>query len=238
MSDALKPIEWNRLLVEGLVIVTSILLAFAIDAWWDNRLEQQAEKRQLLSILAELETNAEIIQEKRDTLAIAEEAAREILSWTGPEPQPLTGTELTDTFRRMYSIGSFMLLRGAANTYLSGAQSAGIGHDNVRKSIANWYAFGDELERQYSWLRDVHASLGTYLADSVPMRYFDASHPAMQDIRPSRFPMNQADLLADQKFESRVSLYLIRMRFFEDQAAELLDSHVSLIAQIRDAAED
>jgi len=227
--------EWERLLVEGLVIVASILLAFAIDAWWENRLEQQAEKHQLLSILAELDTNAERIQEKRDTLAVAEEAAREFLAWTGPEPQPIAQTKLTETFSRMYSIGSFALLRGASNTYLSGAQSADISRDNVRKSIANWYALGDELERQYSWLRDVHTSLATYLVDTVPMQYFDAAHPAMQDIGPSRFPMNQADLLADPKFESRVSLYLIRIRFFEEQAAEMLDSRARLISQIRDA---
>ncbi|MDH4256284.1 MAG: hypothetical protein OEX74_15225 [Gammaproteobacteria bacterium] len=238
MSDAPKLIEWNRLLVEGVVIVASILLAFAIDASWESRLEQQAEKGQLLSVLAELETNAERIQDKLDALYVAEAAAIEILSWTGPEPQPVTETELTAAFTRMYSIGSFALLRGASNTYLSGAQSAAISHEDVRKSIADWYEYGDELERQYSWLREVHASLGAYLADTVPMLYFDASHPAMRGIRQSRFPMNHATMLADQRFESRVSLYLIRIKFFQEQAAELIDSHGELIAQIRDAVDD
>ncbi len=30
-------IEWKRLITEGGVIVVSILLAFAIDAWWHER---------------------------------------------------------------------------------------------------------------------------------------------------------------------------------------------------------
>jgi len=238
MSDASRPIEWDRLLVEGVVIVASILLAFAIDASWENRLERQAEKGQLLSVLAELETNAERIQDKLDALAIAEVAAREFLSWTGPEPQTVTESELTAAFTRMYSIGSFEFLRGASNTYLSGAQSAAISHVNVRKSIAGWYEDGDELERQYSWLREVHASLETYLVDTVPMLYFDASHPAMSGIAQSRFTMNHAALLADQRFESRVSLYLIRIKFFQEQAAELLDSHAELIVQIRAVVND
>jgi len=31
--------SWNRILIEGPAIVASILLAFAIDAWWDQRRE-------------------------------------------------------------------------------------------------------------------------------------------------------------------------------------------------------
>jgi hypothetical protein len=39
------PIAWPRMFVEGVVIVVSIFLAFAIDAWWDDR--QQAEEARL-----------------------------------------------------------------------------------------------------------------------------------------------------------------------------------------------
>ena len=31
-----RPIPWLRVFVEGVVIVGSILLAFGIDAWWDD----------------------------------------------------------------------------------------------------------------------------------------------------------------------------------------------------------
>jgi len=34
-------IPWVRVVAEGTTIVASILLAFAIDAWWDNRTEQK-----------------------------------------------------------------------------------------------------------------------------------------------------------------------------------------------------
>ena len=36
-------IAWKRLAIEAPVIVISILLAFAIDAWWEERSERQAE---------------------------------------------------------------------------------------------------------------------------------------------------------------------------------------------------
>jgi len=37
-------IAWKRLAIEAPVIVVSILLAFTIDAWWDERGERAAER--------------------------------------------------------------------------------------------------------------------------------------------------------------------------------------------------
>ena len=45
-------IPWLRVFVEGVVIVGSILLAFGIEAWWDDRADRQTE----LTILGELHT--------------------------------------------------------------------------------------------------------------------------------------------------------------------------------------
>ena len=237
MSTPRQPIEWNRLLVEGVVIVASILLAFAIDAWWDKRQELQDEERQLLSIVAELDSNAERIREKLDTLAVAEDATRRFLSWMGPEPLPVDQGELKDAFSKMYSIGSFALLRGASESYLSGARFETANHERVRKSIAAWDAAGDELEKQYSWLREAHANLGEYLSDAVPMHYFDASHPLLQGIQGSRFPFDRTVLLADPKIESRISLYLIRIRFVEAQATELIENQAQLMRLVQSAAD-
>jgi hypothetical protein len=49
--------QWKRFLVEGVVILVSILLAFSIDAWWDSRIEQQREREQLVSMLAEFKAD-------------------------------------------------------------------------------------------------------------------------------------------------------------------------------------
>lgn len=49
-----SPTAWKRLVPEGIVIVASILLAFAIDAWWDEH-KKDEDVRDILS-LVELET--------------------------------------------------------------------------------------------------------------------------------------------------------------------------------------
>jgi hypothetical protein len=44
--------HWNRWFAEAVVIVSSILLAFGIDAWWDRRGEEAAE-RELLDVICQ-----------------------------------------------------------------------------------------------------------------------------------------------------------------------------------------
>ena len=51
LSESTGGIPWSRYLVEGGVIVGSILLAFAIDAWWEDRSEQALEREFLVNTL-------------------------------------------------------------------------------------------------------------------------------------------------------------------------------------------
>jgi len=237
MTSSGQRIEWSRLLIEGGVIVASILLAFAIDAWWENRQERRAEGNQLLSIASELESNAKQIREKLDVLEVADAAAKQFISWTGPEPQLVGEEKFSETFRNMYSLGSFALLRGASEMYLAGNGVDLTRHHDMRDAIADWYAAGDELERQYAWLREAHATLGSYLLDTVPRLSFERSHPLLGDLEVSRFPFDQSNVLSDPRFESRVSLYLIRLRFVQILATDLVESQAELLVHVRLAAE-
>jgi len=48
-------IPWKRLSVEAAAIVASILLAFSIDAWWDDRQQREAEQVILQALLDDLQ---------------------------------------------------------------------------------------------------------------------------------------------------------------------------------------
>ena len=53
--------NWSRITAEGAVIVVSILLAFAIDAWWDGRREARNEQIALIDLRNELSENRSAI---------------------------------------------------------------------------------------------------------------------------------------------------------------------------------
>ena len=59
-------LSWKRIFAEGAAIVASILLAFAIDAWWVDRNEIERESRILMSLLAEIDQNQELLRQAGD----------------------------------------------------------------------------------------------------------------------------------------------------------------------------
>ena len=55
--QTIREIPWSRIGAESVAIVASILLAFAINAWWEDKLERDLETQQLSRLRAELEVN-------------------------------------------------------------------------------------------------------------------------------------------------------------------------------------
>jgi hypothetical protein len=53
-NAALRNASISRVAIEAFVIVASILLAFAIDAWWDNRTQRRLERDYLQALRIEL----------------------------------------------------------------------------------------------------------------------------------------------------------------------------------------
>lgn len=59
-----QSIPWKRLSVEASAIVASILLAFSIDAWWDDRQQSNEEQAILQALLNDLHDNRNYLAEK------------------------------------------------------------------------------------------------------------------------------------------------------------------------------
>ena len=57
-----RQIPWLRVFVEGVVIVGSILLAFGIEAWWDDHQDRAEEQRIFVGLKSEFEQNLGLIE--------------------------------------------------------------------------------------------------------------------------------------------------------------------------------
>ena len=65
--------QWKRTTAEGVAIVVSILLAFWIDTWWEDRKEGRLEAAYLLELQEDFEQNKSRLE---DHAAEFEETAR------------------------------------------------------------------------------------------------------------------------------------------------------------------
>ena len=71
---------------------------------------------------------------------------------------------------------------------------------------------------------------------AAPVLELDGAHPLMQNVRASRFQFDPSDLLSEPGLESRMSQYLVRLRFIQSQAVELLDQQAELLELVQDSA--
>ena len=80
-TDNTQRIPWLRIFVEGLVIVVSILLAFGIDAWWDERGENRQEQALLQGLVKDFRRADSVLAVSRGLHQSKLDAAERLLLW-------------------------------------------------------------------------------------------------------------------------------------------------------------
>ena len=138
-------IPWKRLFAEAVAIVLSILLAFGIDAWWDERNERIEEEELLLALQIEFEANRDEVASvikvhenalqyaanlvsltNADVLALpAEEASRHVRYFAHPRTfDPVRGTVDSMTDSGKIGVLQDRKLRDALTTFINIVEDA------------------------------------------------------------------------------------------------------------------
>ena len=110
--------RFRDLLVESVVVVLSILVAFALDAWWDSRGEREDLELDLVSVLEEVSaTHARVVSRVVGYEQIVEgtEALLEVMDANGeapavviPDTIAFLATSLPTLNPRMSALGGFI----------------------------------------------------------------------------------------------------------------------------------
>ena len=138
---------WPRVLIESLAVVASILLAFAIDAWWDRLGERREERESLLVVAADLEASVDQLAAYRDAvdrIAEASVGAYRALSSAVPTSARDSVSDLlvTSTLRRTMS-----LPRTGYTDLVSTGGLRLIRDRDLRNEIIRFYELVERLEQ-------------------------------------------------------------------------------------------
>ena len=108
-----EPKDRKRLAVEGVVIVSSILLAFGIEAWWDGSRER-AEEQQLLTVLErDMERNRSDLERVLSTNERTTEAMRRFMALTPEALAGLSADSADSLLVDLAALGAFTPFDGA-----------------------------------------------------------------------------------------------------------------------------
>lgn len=148
-----QSIPWTRIAIEAAAIVASILLAFAIDAWWDNVQEREEEREILIELRVEFEINQKILAQTAENHRRALNAMQNIVSLSKSEIT-VEAESLGTLFRRSLSTPHYNPATGALAATIGSGRLSLIRNVELRNRLAGWNAVISDLVLDEQTRRD------------------------------------------------------------------------------------
>jgi len=191
-----QEISWLRIVTESVAIVGSILLAFAIDAWWQDRNELIVEQRILRALLVEFEENDKLLQQARDGYEGRYSAAIRLLADIDQGIDNLDLGNFERLVRELTSIQSTHLESGAYDSLIASGELNIVRDESLRSRLAAWPSYVDEWSEEeaavFSFGED---EFGPYISEVIRRRNLANRFAPFPDGQsPPEFPVGPIDL--------------------------------------------
>ena len=237
MANSSK-VPWMRLLAEGGAIVVSILLAFAIEAWWADRQVRLEEGVALNQLQVEFETNAGLLREKRQTQQYIYDAARYLLELTADENgSNMDIPRVADSVMAISEVRTFDAEVGALSSLINSGKLGILQSNELRSALAAWPALISDLsEDEMGTWNYADTSILPYIDNRSSVRSLMALSPVYSEWLDPGHGSNSVDidaLIRDREFEN---LVVERLKFQAIIVAgyDNLENQVARILQLID----
>lgn len=167
MNDAGRRIRGLRVLVEVLVVVASILIAFSLDAWWSKRAEERTGTAHLRALRSDFEQNVARLRvhiEREERIA---DASRRLLLVAISPDTPSPEDSVDNLMGQVFNSGRFDPVMGAYEAVVNSGGLAQVRDDSLRLALADFASlldgryherFSEEL--YFDFIRGFEGQLG------------------------------------------------------------------------------
>lgn len=202
-----QPLPWKRLFAEAAAIVVSILLAFAIDAWWEDRSDRQAERlllQRLQADFVEIRSALDFVEREHRQTSAGCIALMEI-----PEGNAVPVTAEYDRFVALIFLTSrtFNPGSGAVAAFLSGGGARLLDNPALADLLLSWPGLVEELQEEDVFLQQgLSLRWIPYLKSKVNIGPYLAIYPEMNGGIPDEVarPMPRDELIVDKELINHV----------------------------------
>lgn len=231
-------VNWVRLGAEGVAILTSILLAFAIDAWWDARQDRQEE----VEVLRGLEDEFLSYQRQLDRFMEVSELSMRLLegvlvsgppTFRAPPPPAVADSALF----LMSVIPTFDATGGALAALLSSGRLELLQSRSLRATLASWPNVISDIRDNELQRRDFDLDVVTpfLVSRDVPLARTKAVSgewpaPLVSDAEAAR---SYAELFADPGFAAITAVAFAAVRNSANEYSSAADKVEEVIEAIR-----
>lgn len=155
-------------LVEFVVIVGSILAAFALDAWWTARSEDRDTRARLETLRDEFEATRAELARQSDRLESVRRGVADVLPLISPNGPTVTVDSIAGLVDMSFRMSTIELQTGSLQALLASGQLADIESQELTALLAGWPAEVARLRRQSQLLEDNRERIIEYLHDRIP----------------------------------------------------------------------
>ena len=206
-----REIPWLRITVEGGAILLSILLAFWIDAWWDDRADRQQER----ALLNALSQDFHAAREEFETISAGHRrvirSMEQILYWAEagavPEADRLdVDVRLSNVFYRP----TFDPPMGAVDTILASGRLDLLGNPTLVTELTRWSSLVKDLnEHEDAAANHFYETVYPYLSANLNIQDLDKDIPYPGGIPWPQQPADAYLLVANREFHNIIYVHWV-----------------------------
>jgi hypothetical protein len=234
-NSARRGVLWARILIEAVVIVGSILLALAVDEWWEDREIRQAEREVLVRLADEFEANAaqlEIKGGEHEEVLVYGEALLEVMGPSERGGIPLDS--LSTLYWNFFKTPTYDPEDGVLNSLITSGEMGIITNDRLRTALAGWPSLVKDLkeDEDRAW-EYVDRVIFPFIDREISLRSLQFIQRPDLLGRPSDFQSGLGELLRNREFENYVVGRMVRVETVIDPlraVGEGLDTIRALLA--------
>ena len=224
---------WKASFRDIVLIVVSILIAFALDAWWQAGRDRAFVRTQMVGLLDELISTHKELKIFLENLESASMGTKQILERMGPSPEPIQSPELIELFGTSFDVAVYHPAKPTLDSMLASGELSNVDPALLAKLEAwqmnanNIRIDSEHLERnrEIDFLPAIK-NTGYSFRAIVP--------PDLIGITPTKFPTNTHALLSSSEVESVLTMRQTRT-YFLIRAVEFninhLDQTIALLKQ-------
>lgn len=220
-------VPWLRVLVEGVVIVGSILLAFGIDAAWDGRQERERTRRHLEALIREVRQTQEEIRREIEGVESSREGTAAVLQlMRSPNAVP-TPDELANAVVRSLDVGVFTAQHPVMTTMLTSGELLELGNEALFGLLGQWRSEIEHLriDAEHLERNREEVILERSIALGVPFEIFEPRPPLLA-------------ILRDPGMEAAFALRGLRAALLAGSYARALETADRVVAALEGALDD
>jgi len=192
--------RWTRMASEAAIIVASILLAFWVDAWWDERSDRNQERALLQALVRDFAGARDIFERTTEEHARTYRSMEQMLYWTEQGFVPDDRADEVDLhLGRVFWRGEYKPPMGAVDTILASGRLDLLDNPELVSELTRWKALVENLNgSEQAAIDHFYDVIYPFLSSRLNLQDLDKGIPY-----PGGVPWPQQATGAEQLFAER-----------------------------------